>query len=205
MMQGMPPPQQGQNANGDPMQAMMAQSQQMFMQNPEMMRQNMESPMVQQMMSNPETVRAMVRMNPQLNEMMERNPQIARILEDPETMQQAMRAASNPALMREMMRNSDLAMGRADVMPGGHAALARMHNEIVDPLYSAMGPGAQGGNSNTASYELENSTGSAPNTAALPNPWGPPPAAAAAPTPAPQTAMATPATAQPVTQTGTTG
>merc|ERR1719387_145650 len=155
MMQGMPPPQQGQNANGDPMQAMMAQSQQMFMQNPEMMRQNMESPMVQQMMSNPETVRAMVRMNPQLNEMMERNPEVARILEDPATMQRAMRAAANPSLMREMMRNADRAMGHVDVMPGGHAALTRMHNEIVNPLYNSMGPQDANGN-NSTNYQLEN-------------------------------------------------
>merc|ERR1719161_613184 len=141
----------------------------------------------------------MMQMNPQMNEMMERNPEIARIMEDPETMQQAMRAATNPAVMREMMRNSDLAMGRADVMPGGHAALARMHNEVVDPLYSAMGPGSGAGNSTAVSYELENSTASAPNSAALPNPWGPPPATA----PAAQTS-ATPqptATAQTVPQT----
>merc|ERR1719152_505102 len=138
-MGSMPPI--GGNSN-DPMQHMMQQSQQMLRQNPEMMRQIMESPMVQQMMSNPETMRAMMQMNPQMREMMDRNPQIARILEDPETMQQAMRAATNPAVMREMMRNADLAMGRADVMPGGHAALARMHNEVVDPLYSAMGPGS---------------------------------------------------------------
>merc|ERR1719450_316082 len=135
----------------------------------------------------------MMQMNPQMREMMDRNPQIARILDDPETMQQAMRAATNPALMREMMRNSDLAMGRADVMPGGHAALARMHNEVVDPLYSAMGPGSGAGNSTAVSYELENSTTSAPNSAALPNPWGPPPAAA----PAAQTSATPQPTANP--------
>merc|ERR1719316_1911346 len=144
----------------------------------------------------------MMQMNPQMREMMDRNPQIARILEDPETMQQAMRAATNPAVMREMMRNADLAMGRADVMPGGHAALTRMHNEVVDPLYSAMGPGSGAGNSTAVSYELENSTASAPNSAALPNPWGPPPAAA----PAAQTSATQQPTAnaQPVPQMAAT-
>merc|ERR1719263_794057 len=107
------------------------------------------------MMSNPETMRAMMRMNPQMSEMMDRNPEIARILEDPETMQQAMRAATNPAVMREMTRNSDLAMGRADVIPGGHAALARMHNEVVNPLMNAMAPGSQGAAATTAAYDLE--------------------------------------------------
>ena len=36
--------------------------------------------MMQQMMSNPETMRAMIRMNPQMNDLMERNPQMARML-----------------------------------------------------------------------------------------------------------------------------
>merc|ERR1719326_770264 len=101
-----------------------------MMRNPEMMRTLMDSPMVQQMMSNPETIRAMMRMNPQMQELMDRNPQMARMLEDPETMQQAMRAAANPSLMREMIRNQDRMMGRLDVMPGGHAALAQLHNEV---------------------------------------------------------------------------
>lgn len=43
------------------------------------------------MMSNPDMLRAMVRMNPQLNELMEQRPEIARMLEDPELLQQSMR------------------------------------------------------------------------------------------------------------------
>merc|ERR1719230_1888822 len=125
------------NSN-DPMAQMMQNAQQQMLQNPEMMRQLMESPMVQQMMSNPETLRAMVRMNPQMNELLERNPQMARMLEDPETIQQAMRMAANPSLMREMTRNQDRVMGHLDVMPGGHAALTQLHNEFMDPLHNAM-------------------------------------------------------------------
>merc|ERR1719473_1363068 len=90
-------------------------------------------------------MRAMIRMNPQMNDLIERNPQMARMLEDPELMQQAMRAAANPSLMREMMRNQDQAMGRLDVMPGGHAALTQLHNEFIDPLHNAMGAGQQSG------------------------------------------------------------
>ena len=44
-------------------------------------------------MSNPEMLRAMVRMNPQLNELMEQRPEIARMLEDPELLQQSLRHA----------------------------------------------------------------------------------------------------------------
>ena len=87
------------------------QAQQQMMQNPEMMQSIMNSPMVQQMLSDPDTLRAMIRMNPQLNQLMEQRPEIARILEDPETIQQSLRMAANPALMREMMRNADRAVG----------------------------------------------------------------------------------------------
>merc|ERR1719456_451005 len=112
------------------------------MQNPEMMQQMMQNPMVQQMMSDPETVRGIVRMNPQLNQLMEQRPEIARMLEDPEMVQQSMRMAANPSLMREMMRNSDRALGNLDAMPGGHNALVRAHEDFANPLYSAMSGGA---------------------------------------------------------------
>merc|ERR550537_729032 len=100
----------------------------------------------------------MVRMNPQLNELMERNPAMARILEDPETMQQAMRAAANPELMREMIRNQDRAMGNLDAMPGGHAALSQMHSDFIDPLYNAMS------GSNTSTNASGNAGNYAQNT-----------------------------------------
>ena len=49
------------------------------------------SPTFAPRMSNPEMLRAMVRMNPQLNELMEQRPEIARMLEDPELLQQSLR------------------------------------------------------------------------------------------------------------------
>merc|ERR1719159_728683 len=104
----------------------------------------MSSPMMQQMLSDPETMRALMRMNPQLNRLMEQRPEIARLLEDPEMLRQSMQMATNPALMREMMRNSDRAMGQLDVMPGGHNALRRAHEEFADPLYEAMAAGQNG-------------------------------------------------------------
>merc|ERR1719191_2102450 len=94
-------------------------------------------------MSNPETMRAMVRMNPQMNQLMEQRPEIAGILEDPEILQQSMRMAANPSLMREMMRNADRSIGNLDVIPGGHNALRRAHEEVADPIFDAM-VGGQG-------------------------------------------------------------
>merc|ERR1712032_833263 len=83
-------------------------------------------------------MRSMIRMNPQLNQLMERQPEIARLLEDPEVLQQSMRMAANPSLMREMTRNADRAIGQLDVMPGGHNALVRAHQEVADPLFDAL-------------------------------------------------------------------
>jgi len=140
--------------SGDPMQQMIAQAQQQMTQNPEMMQQILNSPMVQQMMSNPDTIRAMARLNPQLNQLMEQRPEIARLLEDPEMLQQSMRMMANPALMREMTRNADRAIGQLDAMPGGHNALRRAHEEYADPLFDAI----------TAEVQLERRLQAPPTT-----------------------------------------
>merc|ERR1719310_1810536 len=104
----------------------------------------MESPMVQQMMENPEIMRSLMSMNPQMQQLMEQRPEIARMLEDPEMLRQSMQMIRNPSLMREMQRNADRAIGRLDVMPGGHDALVRAHEDVVDPLMSALSGGADG-------------------------------------------------------------
>mmetsp|Transcript_242 Transcript_242/g.433 ORF Transcript_242/g.433 Transcript_242/m.433 type:complete len:443 (-) Transcript_242:47-1375(-) len=185
MMPGMPS--LSSNSN-DPFEQMMAQSQRMLTQNPEMMQQLMNSPMVQQMMSSPESIRAMMQMNPRLNQLMEQRPEIARMLEDPEILQQSMRMATNPSLMREMQRNADLSIGRLDAMPGGHNALVRAHEEIADPLFAAFSGGADGASGNINQYS--HSTEGGPSSEALPNPW-------AAPAPSPSPAPAATPSAQP--------
>jgi len=180
------------SSSGDPFQTMMAQGHQM-MQNPQMMQQLMSLPMVQQMMSNPETVRAMLRMNPQLSRLMEERPEIARLLDDPEVVQQAMRMATNPSLMREMTRNADRAIGQLDAMPGGRDALLQAHADVADPLYEALSGGSgDPPTGDVATYTQPTEGG--PNSAALPNPWGTPVAAPAVPMPAMPTPAAMPAT-----------
>merc|ERR1719401_152823 len=159
--------------SGNPMQQMMSQSQQMMMQNPEMMQELMASPMVQQMMSDPEIMRAMIRMNPRMNQLMEQRPEIARLLEDPEVLQQSMRMMANPSLMREMTRNADRAIGQLDAMPGGHNALVRAHEDIADPLFNAFSGGSQGNSAADVAVYAQDTAGG-PNNEALPNPWGAP-------------------------------
>merc|ERR1740123_2217780 len=171
---GAPPQPAAAAGGGDAMQQVMAQSQQMLAQNPEMMQQMLQNPMVQQMMSDPEMMRSMIRMNPQLNQLMERQPEIARLLEDPEVLQQSMRMAANPSLMREMTRNADRAIGQLDVMPGGHNALVRAHEEIADPLFDALAGGtATSEDTATPASGYAAQTEGRPTNEALPNPWGP--------------------------------
>jgi ubiquilin len=147
----------------------------------------MNSPAVQQMMSNPETIRAMMRMNPQLNQLIEQRPEIGRLLDDPEILQQSMRMMANPSLMREMTRNQDRAIGQLNAIPGGMNALARAHEEIADPLFEAFQGGGNNASGEINTYAQDNE--GAPNTEALPNPWGPPPSQSPAPTATPTPAL----------------
>jgi len=130
------------------------------------------------------------------NQLMEERPEIARVLDDPEMMRQSMQMIRNPSLMREFQRNSDRAIGHLDVMPGGHNALARAHEEMVDPLMAAMTNRGQDAASAVDAATYASQTEGAPNNEALPNPWGAPPAAAApapAASPAPAVSGASPA------------
>jgi len=143
---------------------------------------------MQSMLNNPEMMRNMMRMNPQLNQAMEQNPELARMMEDPDVMNQTMQMMRNPSLMREMQRNQDRAIGNLDVMPGGHNALVRAHEDVIDPLMGAItGTSQSGASGTTNTYSQQNEGG--PNNQALPNPWGAP-----APAPAPAAPAATGAT-----------
>merc|ERR1711865_1344317 len=95
--------------------------------------------------------------------------EIARMMEDPEVIRQSMRMMQNPELMREMTRNQDRAMGNLDVMPGGHQAPVRAHEEFLDPIHVAMS--GSNGAAGTAGHPVYNNTATA-NNEALPNPWG---------------------------------
>merc|ERR1719330_764646 len=159
------------------------------------MREMMSSPMMQQMMehmtSNPEMLRSMLRMNPQMAELMDTRPDLARMIEDPETIQQAMRMATNPSLAREMTRNADLNMANLNTSAGGHNALMQAHQDILDPLASALSSSGGSAPQTLNTYDEQPDRNAAP----LANPWGAPPAHAA---PTPSTgATASPAPATP--------
>lgn len=169
------------------------QMQQSFMSNPNMMREMMNTPAIQNLLNNPEIMRSFIMSNPQLRELMDRNPELAHILNDPATLRQTLEATRNPEIMREMMRNTDRAMSNIESSPEGFNMLRRMYENVQEPFLDATtmagntgnensNPfaallGTQGGqtrdrSTNPSTTGAEATTGSpSPNTNPLPNPW----------------------------------
>ncbi|XWS33946.1 hypothetical protein CRYUN_Cryun22dG0126500 [Craigia yunnanensis] len=170
------------------------QMQQQLTRNPNVMREIMNMPAVQNIMNNPEIMRNLIMNNPQMREIIDRNPELAHILNDPSTLRQTLEAARNPELMREMMRNTDRAMSNIESSPEGFNMLRRMYETVQEPFLNATtmagisgndssNPfaallGTQGGNqardgsTNQSTPTSGTTTDSpAPNTNPLPNPW----------------------------------
>merc|ERR1712213_115470 len=108
-----------------------------IMNNPDFMRQVMDSPLTQSLMSNPEIVRGLIESNPQMRQLIERNPEIGHMLNNPNIMRQTMEVARNPAMLQELMRNQDRAMSNLESLPGGQSALQRMYRDIQEPMLNA--------------------------------------------------------------------
>uniref|UniRef100_A0A0E0MAA2 Ubiquitin-like domain-containing protein n=1 Tax=Oryza punctata TaxID=4537 RepID=A0A0E0MAA2_ORYPU len=171
------------------------QMQQQLSQNPNLMREIMNMPMMQNLMNNPDLIRNMIMNNPQMRDIIDRNPDLAHVLNDPSVLRQTLEAARNPEIMREMMRNTDRAMSNIESSPEGFNMLRRMYETVQEPFLNAT---TMGGESNTAPNPFsallgnqgsnqprdpatnapntgsESTTGTpAPNTNPLPNPWSP--------------------------------
>ncbi|KAG4380166.1 hypothetical protein GLYMA_16G118400v4 [Glycine max] len=165
------------------------QMQQPFISNPNLVREIMNSPTMQNLMNNPEIVRNLIMNNPQMQELMDRNPELAHILNDPSTLRQTLEATRNPEIMREMMRNTDRAMSNIESSPEGFNMLRRMYENIQEPFLNATTMAGNTGNNNAAvsgthgghardrstnpsTTSSEATAGSPlPNTNPLPNPW----------------------------------
>ncbi|XP_022873320.1 ubiquitin domain-containing protein DSK2b-like isoform X1 [Olea europaea var. sylvestris] len=171
------------------------QMQHQLTQNPNMMREIMNTPAIQSIMNNPEIMRSLIMNNPQMRDIIDRNPELGHILNDPGILRQTLEAARNPELMREMMRNTDRAMSNIESSPEGFNMLRRMYENVQEPFLNAttmgggtandtasnpfaallgnQGTGAQtrdGSNPSTAGSEMA-SGDSVPNANPLPNPW----------------------------------
>eukprot|EP00794_Sanderia_malayensis_P009869 gene9869-10879_t len=172
---------------GDPTRPQMVeQMAQQMAQNPDLLRQTLDNPYIQSMMSNPELLHQMMTSNPQLSQLMERNPEVSHLLNNPELLRQTFEMASNPSMMQEMMRNQDRAMSNLESIPGGFNALRRLYTDIQEPMMNAAQEQVQsisnpfaalaGGQQGAASGE-ERASGNpqrgSENTSPLPNPWQP--------------------------------
>ncbi|XP_052796681.1 ubiquilin-1-like [Mya arenaria] len=153
---------------------MQQRMQQQVTQNPEMLRQMMENPFVQQMMSNPDVMRQLMMANPQMRDVMERNPEITHMLNNPELMRQTLELARNPSMLQELMRSQDRAMSNLESIPGGFNALQRMYTDIQEPMMNAAQEGF-GSNpfSGLVSGDSAGTQAGRENTDPLPNPWAP--------------------------------
>jgi hypothetical protein len=111
---------------------------------------------------------------------MEENPELSRMLQDPETLRTMSRAATNPEMMRELMRHNDVALRNIESLPGGFDALRRVYETVQAPLEEGLRDSTSGGVTGTVT-----STPAVPSAVPLPNPWARSP-------PAPSTAGTSP-------------
>ncbi|XP_074582574.1 ubiquitin domain-containing protein DSK2b-like isoform X1 [Curcuma longa] len=170
------------------------QMQQQLSQNPNIMREIMNLPAMQNLISNPDIIRNLFMNNPQMREIIDRNPELAHVLNDPNTLRQTLEAARNPELMREMMRNTDRAMSNIESSPEGFNMLRRMYETVQEPFLNATTMGGDlGGDMGSNPFAAllgnqgagrgrespadsarspEPTTGTVPNANPLPNPWG---------------------------------
>ncbi|XP_064072933.1 ubiquilin-1 [Vanessa tameamea] len=149
-----------------------ARMQQELLSNPEMLRQVLDNPLVQQMMNDPENMRSLITSNPQMQDLMARNPEISHMLNNPELLRQTMELARNPAMLQELMRSHDRALSNLESIPGGYNALQRMYRDIQEPMLNVASSMA----GNPFSGLVDNSDGTNPQQGAenrqpLPNPW----------------------------------
>jgi len=144
-----------------------------------MMRAMFENPMVQRMLENPETIRMMVQSNPMMRAMIEQNPQMEQMLTDPQLMRQAMQAATNPAVMQELLRSQDRALANIESLPGGHNALRRMYEQEIDQMVQAAEQtmyqqSERQANQQSSQQQQQQQGAGGPSSAPMPNPWSTP-------------------------------
>ncbi|KAF7062165.1 hypothetical protein CFC21_068795 [Triticum aestivum] len=163
------------------------QMQQQLTENPNLMREVLNTPAMQNIMNSPDLIRDLIMNNPQMRELVDRNPDLAHVLNDPSILRQTVEAARNPELMREMMRNTDRAMSNIESSPEGFNMLRRMYETVQEPFMNATTMAGEGDTNanpfaallgNQGSNQARDPTGDAPTTAPapntnpLPNPWG---------------------------------
>eukprot|EP01066_Platyproteum_vivax_P013237 Platyproteum_vivax@DN6002_c0_g1_i1.p1 len=140
-----------------------------LVQNPDILQQVMNSPMMQNLLGSPETLQMLLQSNPQMRELMESNPELSHMLNDPQMLQQSMQMFRNPNLLREVMRTSDRALSNIEATPGGFNTLLRMYQNIQEPIWNATINGGLSTADNSRSQQYQHNT--TINNEEMPNPW----------------------------------
>lgn len=121
---------------------------------------------------NPEFVFEMLQANPKFKAMMERNPQFRHALSDPSTLRDLLRTQSDPRAMQETMRGHDRALAQIENIPGGFQQLQQIYEtdlkDVLDGFDSLEFVG-EGGRRDKGIKRYE--VGTKRNTQPMPNPW----------------------------------
>merc|ERR1711865_1208238 len=138
----------------------------------EQMQDMLQSPMMEQLMENPDMMRTMMQLsmdsNPQLRQMMEQNPQMREVMQDPAMLEQMLQMARNPAMRSQVERNQELALAQLENMPGGFAAMSSVYHDMA-PL---MDPTSHEDQSTPRTNPTHDTTNDGAMGAAMANPWG---------------------------------
>ena len=138
----------------------LSQMQQQLSENPTLMREIMNMPLMQNILNSPDLIRNIIMNNPQMREIVDRNPDLAHVLNDPSILRQTVEAARNPELMREMMRNTDRAMSNIESSPEGFNMLRRMYETVQEPFLNATTMAGEGDRSSNPFSALLGNHGS---------------------------------------------
>uniref|UniRef100_A0A4X2KGG6 Ubiquilin n=1 Tax=Vombatus ursinus TaxID=29139 RepID=A0A4X2KGG6_VOMUR len=167
---------------------------------PERMAQMLESPVIQQLLSNTELMRQLIMDHPEVQQLMKQNLEVGHILDNSEILWHTLDLARNPAMMQEMIQRPDMprtpeGFWGNETNPGGDNALGRSYTDLPDSLFSGIqdplrenlfselmnGASSRGGTSRSNCPEKQDST-PLPHVMHSPS-QGPPHSGPASPTP----------------------
>lgn len=135
----------------------------MMRDNPEMLSNMMNNPLMDGLFNNPDLLRNMMENNPQMQSLLDQNPQLRHVLRNPELMRRQMELMRNPEMMQEMMRQQDLQLSHLENLPGGYQALRQHFEQVEEPMMEAL----NGRNQSSSETQDADETPGEEN-----NPWG---------------------------------
>lgn len=99
-----------------------------------LMKQMMRSPIVQDLLKNPEVMESMLLSDPRIKKMIEKNPEMRKNLTNPETMKEMIEMMTNPDYQKHVQKSVDRALINLNAMPGGFDALKQVYS-MQKPLF----------------------------------------------------------------------